>query len=184
MMTKKLAYLSLFLALHIFLSFFYIQVSDNLRVYFTYLIVMNIAIIFPPKIALGYAIIEDLLAFFIYPTGPFFIGYTLTSLAGMAIYLIFLNKKVTITRIILAKTSVNIFCNIILNSLWSAILYSKGFVYYLISGSIKNIILLPIEIILFIIFYKLIYPYFIKMDLIKDDGNKKISFQSKKAQPQ
>ena len=96
MTTKKMAYLALLMALHIFLSFFYIQVSDNLRIYFTFFIVIIVAIAFPLKIALGYAVIEDLIAFFIYPTGPFFIGYTLTAVLSMLIYALVLKKHVNI----------------------------------------------------------------------------------------
>lgn len=164
------------MALHIFLSFFYFQISDNLRIYFTYLIVMSIAIIYPAKIALAYAVIEDLVAFFIYPTGPFFLGYTLTALSGMALYCIFLNKKVSLTRIILAKTSVNIISNILLNSLWSAMLYSKGFIYYMTTSTVKNLTLLPFEIILFVIFYQMVYPLFVKSGLI-EKGEKTLNIK-------
>lgn len=185
MMTKKLAYLSLFLALQVFLSFFYVQVSDNLRIYFTYVIVISVAIIFEPKIALTYAVVEDLIAFFIYPTGPFFFGYTITAFMSMLIYSLFLNKKVSLLRIIFAKTSVNIICNILINSIWSAVLYSKGFIYYVLRSTTKNLIMLPIEIVLFVLFYKMVYPLFVKSKLISEnDKNKKLDFQSKKAQPQ
>lgn len=177
MTTKKMAYLALLMALHIFLSFFYIQVSDNLRIYFTFFIVIIVAIAFPLKIALGYAVIEDLIAFFIYPTGPFFIGYTLTALLSMLIYALVLQKHVNIKNIIIAKTLVNLLINVALGSLWSAILYSRGFLYYFGVSFFKNVFLLPLEIILFIIFYRLLSPLLKKSGLITD--KEKLSLKKK-----
>lgn len=167
-MTKKITYLAMFMTLQILLSFFFVNVSENLRIYFTYLIVMILAIAYPLKILIPYAIMEDLLAFFLYPTGPFFVGYTLTALSGIVIYRLFLKDEVTLVKIILAKLSVNVFCNIFLNSLWSAILYSKGFIFYFTTSIIKNLALLPIEIILFVLFYNLVFPLLKRAELVDD----------------
>ena len=153
-----MAYLALLMALHIFLSFFYIQVSDNLRIYFTFFIVI-------------------IVAFFIYPTGPFFIGYTLTALLSMLIYALVLQKHVNIKNIIIAKTLVNLLINVALGSLWSAILYSRGFLYYFGVSFFKNVFLLPLEIILFIIFYRLLSPLLKKSGLITD--KEKLSLKKK-----
>lgn len=167
--TKDITTLALFMAIQIAIGMFYIPVADNLRIYFTYIIVMLLAIIFPPKIVFVYAIFEDLIAFMIAPSGSFFIGYTITAVTGMMIYSFFLHKDISLLRIILAKTSVNLIANIGLNSLWSSILYSKGFIYYLSTSIVKNIVLLPIEIIIFISFYQLIRPLLVKNGLIKHD---------------
>lgn len=165
--TKQIVLLALLMAAQVAVSFFYIPVADNLRIYFTYLVVILVANIFPFKVAILYAFIEDILAFMIYPTGPFFIGYTLTAVAAMVIYSLCLYQKVNLKRIIIAKVSVNLLVNVGLNSLWSAMLYSKGYLYYMTASLVKNVTLLPIEILIIMLFYKLVKPLLIKYELLK-----------------
>ncbi len=166
--TKYIAIAGIFLALHVVISGFFIPVGENLRIYFTYLLVMTLAIILPPKMAFLYAFIEDIIAFFVMPPGgPFFFGYTITAIVSMMIYSFFLYKEVTLSRIVLAKTSVNIIANIFLNSIWSAMLYSHGFIYYLGKSIVKNTVLLPVEILGFVLFYQLVYPIFVKNKFLK-----------------
>ena len=167
--TKQLVLLALLMAIQVIISFFYIPVFDNLRIYFTYFVMILVAIIFNSGVAIFYAIIEDLIAFFIYPTGPFFIGYTLSAALSMLIYSLFLNKRVSITRILLAKLSVNIIVNVLLGSLWSMILYSKAYLFYLGASIVKNTALLPLEVIAFLIFYRLIQKNLLARGLINQN---------------
>ena len=158
MSTKKIALLGILLALNVAISTYFFPVGENLRIYFTFLINMLIANIYDYPTVFIYAIIEDLVSFFVYPTGTFFLGYTLTSVLSLTLYYIFLHKEVNLKNVILAKTSVNIFANILLNSLWSKMLFGKAYIYYLSKSVIKNILMIPIEVILFLAFYKLIKP--------------------------
>lgn len=167
--TKSLVVLALLLASHIAVSLFYIPVGENLRIYFTYIIVITVAVIYQPTTAVIYALIEDLLAFYLYPTGPFFMGYTLTAVAAMLIYSFFLRQKISLKRIILAKVSVNIFVNILLNSLWSKILYHNAYLYYVANSIIKNTVLLPLEILIIVSFLHLVTPLLFKHGLIAED---------------
>lgn len=163
MSTKKIALLGLLLALNIVLSFYFIPVGENLRIYFTFLINMFIATKYNLPTLIIYAIAEDLLSFFIYPTGPFFVGYTLTAVASMILYYLFLHKNVNLKNVILAKTSVNILCNILLNSYWSKVLFGKAYLYYLGKSIIKNLIMIPIEVLLFMAFYELVNKLYEKI---------------------
>lgn len=162
MKTKKIAQLAILLAINVAVSFIYIPVGQNLRIYFTFLITMMIASNFSFGECILYAILEDLISFFIYPTGPFFIGYTVTAVLSMTIYNLFLSKKVSLTRIAISKALVNILINVGLGSLWSKILYSNSFIYYAGKSIIKNIALLPFEIIAFWLLYKVAQPLFDK----------------------
>lgn len=155
--TKRIIITALLMSLQTVLgAFVRIPVGENLNIYFTYIIVMIVAMILKPTEALIYAVVQDNLAFFLFPNGTYFPGYTLTAVAGMMIYSAFLRKEVSIKRIIIAKAAVNIFVNIILNSVWSAILFSKGFLYYLTASIFKNTVMLPLEILIFIAVYRLI----------------------------
>lgn len=158
MKTRKMLILALLMAINIAISSFFIEVGPNLRLYFTYIVNMVVAANFSLSTVIIYAIVQDFLAFFLFPSGPFFLGYTLTAVAGCVIYYIFLHKEINLKNIIISKTLVNVLVNIGLNSLWSSILYSKGYIYYLTKSTVKNLLMLPIEILLFYTIYRLIKP--------------------------
>lgn len=162
MKTKKIAIMAILLAVNVAVSFIFIPVGENLRIYFTFLITMIIAANFSFGECVLYAALEDIISFFIYPTGPFFIGYTITAVLSIAIYNLFLYKKVTLARIAISKALVNILINVGLGSLWSKILYSNSFIYYAAKSLLKNIVLLPFEIIAFWLIYKAVQPLFDK----------------------
>lgn len=178
--TKKIVLMAFLMAIQIVISFIFLPVGENLKIYFTFIIVMIAAIIFNGYEVLIYAVIEDNIAFFLYPQGAYFFGYTISAVLGIMIYHLFLHDKVNIKRICLAKILVNLFVNVLLGSLWSMILYSKGYLYYLASSLVKNTLMLPLEIIIFIVIYKLIGPLLYKEGLIK----KSQLLQSKNDQPQ
>ena len=178
--TKKIVLMAFLMAIQIVISFIFLPVGENLKIYFTFIIVMIAAIIFNGYEVLIYAVIEDNIAFFLYPQGAYFFGYTLSAVLGILIYHLFLHDKVNIKRICSAKILVNLFVNVLLGSLWSMILYSKGYLYYLVSSLVKNTLMLPLEIIIFIVIYKLIGPLLYKEGLIK----KSQLLQSKNDQPQ
>ena len=81
--TKKIVTLALFMAIHVIFNTFYIPVTDSLRITFSFLIMMSISAIFDFKTAVLYGLIEDLVAFIVYPSGSFFIGYTASDYGGM-----------------------------------------------------------------------------------------------------
>jgi len=166
---KKLILLALFMAIQIALDAFYIPVGTNLRIQFTFLVAMLVASIYSYPYVLIYAILEDLIAFFLFPSGVFFPGYTLTAVVSLSIYHFFLYKKIKPLNIAISKLLVNLIANVLINCIWSMMLFDKAYLYFVSKSIVKNIILLPIEIALFIIFFKLIKPLLLKYNLIKMD---------------
>lgn len=164
MKTKKIALLGILMAINIAISFIYIPVGPNLRIYFTFILTMLVAANFSLKDCIIHAVLEDLISFFLFPTGPFFAGYTLTAVLSIVIYNLLLYKKVSLPRIIIAKALVNILINVCLGSFWSHILYSKAWLFYAGTSIIKNLLLLPIEVIIFFAVYKLAQPFFDKFN--------------------
>ena len=160
MNTRKMTILAILLALNVVVSFFYITVGANLRIYFTFLINMMIAANYSYPVVLLYAVVEDLVSFFVYPTGPFFAGYTLTAVISLTLYWLFLHRKVDLLHVTLAKISVNLIANVLVNSYWSYLLYGKAYMYYLSKSIVKNVLLIPVEVALFILFHKLVQPLF------------------------
>ena len=169
MTAKKLTIMAMFLALGIALNQPYIQVGENLQIYFYFIVNMLFASIFSLGDTLIYAVLEDIISFFLFQSMyPFFPGYTVTAMVSCAIYWLFLHKEVNLKNIIISKAIVNLAVNVLLGSLWSSMLYSKGYMYYMVKSLIKNVMMLPIEVIIFYYIYKLIKPLINKY--IKEKG--------------
>ena len=129
--TRSLAILALLIAIKVVISSLYIPVGDNLRVYFSFFISVLQAAMFGPTVAFLFGIVSDLVGFIFFPSGPFFIGYTLTPAISGLIYALFLyNKEITVLKLGISKFLVNMIVNVGLGSLWSSILYSNVYMYY------------------------------------------------------
>ena len=80
---------------------------------------------------------------------PYFPGYLVTAVLSGLIYGVMLyRRKPTLPRIIVTRLIINYGSNVLLGSVWKAMLYGKGYLYYLTSGAVKNTIMLPIEVFL------------------------------------
>ncbi len=157
--TKYLAVMAMMIALKIVLSGFYFPIGENLHLSITFIFVAIEASILGPACGMVSGAITDLVSFMIHPDGPFFIGYVLTAMLGELVYgLFFYQKEVTLKNIIPAKLVNNYFVNVLIGSLWSSILYSKGYIYYMSKSLIKNTIMLPIEVMVLFICFKLVTP--------------------------
>ena len=161
---RLLVIMSLFLALHIILTSFYIPIFDNTRILFTFFIKALVGYLGGPLWAVIFGFTCDILGHLIFPSGGYYFGYTITSILSCFIFALVLYKQeITILRLFISKFIVNIFVNVIVNSYWSYILLSNGYLYYLLQSFIKNIILLPFEVILLVILFKLLNPIFVRI---------------------
>lgn len=169
---KKLCVCALMIALQIIISnpFFSIQVHENLKITFGYLVTAVNCAIVGPVMALIYGFVLDNVSFMVFPSGTYFFGYTLSSMAGALVYaLFFYRSKISVLRIALAKLVVNLLVNVALGSVWSSMLYSKGYIYYATASLVKNISLLPIEILLLSLLFKAIIPFLYRRRMIYID---------------
>ena len=144
------------IALKIAVGSIRIPVSENLRITVTYIVVALESTIVGPAAGMVSAFVTDNLSFILYPDGAYFPGYSL------CLY----QKKITITRIAIAKTINNYLVNVAIGSLWSSMLYGNAYIVYATKSLIKNTILLPIEIVLLVVVLNLLLPVLQKKKLI------------------
>ncbi|MEG0898228.1 MAG: folate family ECF transporter S component [Oscillospiraceae bacterium] len=166
---KKIIIAALFIALTLVVRSFFIPipVMGGQRIYFTFFVKALGAVIYGPILSGISGGISDLIGALLFPSGPFFIGYTITSILSSFIYGIFLYRvKLTVVRIFLAKFSVNILANVLVNSLWSAILMGKGYWLLVIARLPKNLILLPFEVAIMVTFFAIMIPITKKQKVI------------------
>lgn len=173
--TLLICVLALIMAVSIASQSFYIPVGENLRIKFGFLASFLAGMLGGPIFSLGYGLASDLIGYMLFPSGSFFPGYTLSSMVGVCIYsLFFYRQKVTLFKIALCKFTINLFVNVIMGSVWSAMMFSNGFIYYALKSVTKNILMLPIEVFLLWALYKAVSPTLIRMDLIESFNVDKI----------
>ena len=143
----------------IILARFKIPLGESLSLNVTFLARAMCSAVCGPVLGVLFAAAEDTLSFFLSSGGyPYFPGYMLTTISGCLIYaLFFYRARITWRRIILAKLITNV-QNVLLGSLWSAILYSKGYLYYMTTSAVKNALYLPLQILLLGFFSRPFFP--------------------------
>jgi len=88
----------------------------------------------------------DLLGMLIFPTGPYFPGFTLTAFLTGAVYGAILHKKpVTWKRTFSAALTVCVILNLCLDTYWLQILYGQGIIAMLPGRLIKVAIMIPTQ---------------------------------------
>lgn len=182
---RNLVLISLFIAMAIVLEGIgtYFEFFGR-KVYLSFLPISLAGMLFGPVVGLASGAIIDILGFFVFPSGyPFYFGYTLSAVLGAFTYAIFLYRsEVTLSRIFLAKFSVNLFINVGLGSLWMLNLGIGTGTYWgnVVLGLIKNGILLPIEVLLMVVLLRAMIPISKQFGLISEDIPDHIKlFQSK-----
>ncbi len=166
--TKYLALIGLFIACKVIVSFISIRVSENLYVSISFLFTSVEGAIIGPVAGMVSGAVTDVVGYMVNSRGySFFPGYTLSAMLGLFVYAIFLyRQKITIVRIAAAKAIVNYGVNVLLGSVWSAMMMSKGYIFYATQSLIKNSILLPFEIIALVALFNMLIPTLVRQKLI------------------
>jgi len=148
---QKLCAMALLVAVYLALYAVKIPINDQLRITFTFLPVAIAGWLFGVVPAMLVSAIGDILGCFLFPQGAYFYGYTITAILTGFIFGLFLykaNEKKVILYVILSKLLITLLLNVGLNSYWATFFVPKSF-WVIFSGKIiKNLIMLPIEIVL------------------------------------
>lgn len=153
-----------------------IPIADKVRVTWGFLARALCGMVGGPVNALVFGAAEDTISFLLHPTGPYFPGYTLTTMLGTLIYALFLYRtNVTVVRIFLAKLCTNVL-NVTLGALWSAILYSKGYLYYASASLVKNAVMLPVQTAMLAVFFAAALPVLSRIGFLPNGAGKRLRF--------
>ncbi|MGN0686364.1 folate family ECF transporter S component [Subdoligranulum variabile] len=124
--------------------------GPTLKIYFSFLAVSLGCMCYGPLVGIMAGAVIDSVGFLISSYGePYFPGLMISAMLSGLIYGVMLyRRKPTVWRIILTRLIINYGINVLLGSVWKAMLYGKGYLYYATSGLVKNTIMLPIEVFL------------------------------------
>lgn len=124
--------------------------GPSLKIYFSYLVVSLGCMCYGPLVGMVTGVVIDTMGFLLAGYGePYFPGYLVTAMLSGLIYgVMYYRRRPTVGRIIITRLLINYGSNVLLGSVWKAMLYGQGYLYYLSTGLVKNTVLLPLEVFL------------------------------------
>lgn len=151
---KKIILTAILLTLQIILSRFLSIKTPIIKISFAFVPTMLCAIWLGTKWTILLNVLGDIIGATLFPTGPYFIGYTISTAVAAFIYGLLLYKKQEdtftdkqfIMRVIISVILVAIIVNMGLNTLWTSITSGKAFKVLFATRFVKQIIMIPIHI--------------------------------------
>lgn len=161
---KKIILAAILLAMLIILSRFLSIKTPILKISFAFIPTLLCAIWLGPKWSVLLNVLGDVIGATLFPTGPYFVGYTISTVLAGLIYGLLLYKKEAdtytdkqfILRVILAVCIVAIVVNLGLNTLWTSITSGKAFLVLLGTRVVKELIMVPIRILVILFIERLL----------------------------
>ena len=124
--TKTLTLAAMLTAIGIVLGYFKFPINQLIEIRFAFVPLCLAGLLLGPGIAGVMGILVDIGGFLAYPTGPYFPGFTFSSMMTGVIFGLFLYKKrVTLQRIIVTMFTYTVIVGVLLNSIWLNMLYLK-----------------------------------------------------------
>lgn len=159
---KKIILTAILLAMLIILSRFLSIKTPILKISFAFVPTMLCAVWLGPKWTVLLNVLGDIIGATLFPTGPYFVGYTISTAIAGFIYGMFLYRKEEnsysdkqfFIRLILSTVLVSIIVNMGLNTLWTSITTGKAFMVLFWTRIIKQLIMIPIHIIVILFIEK------------------------------
>ncbi len=152
---SKLAVCAMLLALYVVIQSVAVDITASLRISFNFLIYGVVGMLFGPSTGAVFGIAADILGFMVHPgVGGFFPAYTVINAIKGAIYGWGLyrgsvssdTKPPSLACVAVVKTVDSLFCNLLLITATNSFFYGAGFLAILPGRFVKNILMLPIEI--------------------------------------
>ena len=130
------------------------------------------ALVCGPVAGMTYGFVEDILGFILQPTGEFFFGYTISTMAGMLVYaLCFYRRRVTVARIVVANVLVNLFVNALMGSLWTMMIRGGGYWGWFTVSLSKNLLTIVPKSAVLYFFFQAMLPVLGRIGVLGKERN-------------
>ncbi len=135
------------------------------------------AMVYGPLVGVVGAMVSDPLGYLLHPDGPYFLPFMLVDMSSSFLFgLFFWRRRLTVSRAMGAKFSVNLVSNILLTSLimkWNYYVFygvERAEAYNLINLTriVKNLVLFPLEAILIVVLLGALSPALYSMRLLPE----------------
>lgn len=174
---KKIILTAILLTMQIILSRFLSIKTPILKISFAFVPTMLCATWLGFKWTILLNVLGDLIGATLFPTGPYFIGYTIsTAIAGLIYGLLLYKKnadsikeKKYILRVVISVVLVSVIVNMGLNTLWTSITAGKAFKVLFMTRIAKQLVMIPIHIAVILFVEKILRAPFDKYLRSRDD---------------
>lgn len=168
---RMLILAALITALRIAVKSLDIPLAPNLNLTFGFFFNAAGSMIYGPVMGLLTGALSDTIGALFFPSGPYFFPYIFTEMMGSLLFaLFFYRTKITPAKIILARFTVTVVCNFMMDRLimyWqNAILLGKPFKILSVPQIVKNLVLFPAQSVLLILFLGALIPVLQRFQLI------------------
>lgn len=127
-----------------------IYITNSIRIGFAGITMNLVCYLFGPVVGSVFSGALDILKYLVKPGGPFMPAFTLVvMLKGLICGSFFYKRPLTFRRVLAVQLLVAILCNLFLNTLCISFLYGKAFMALLGPRVIQNLILWPIDALIF-----------------------------------
>ena len=187
--THMLVFAALMIALRLVLKQVAIPLTPFLKINTAFFVNALGAMAFGPVMAAICAVITDVLGYLLKPEGIYFVPFVLTEVAGSVVFALFLYRaKVTTTRVMLSRFTINFFINVALQTpimMWYYALYMDGKQYTFamaVPGILKNVMMFPLEAVLLTLFLSVMLPITAQLGLTHtgSDARETLKFTTKR----
>lgn len=174
---KKIILTAILLAMLIVLSRCLSVKTPIMKISFAFIPTMLCAVWLGPKWTVLLNVLGDVIGATLFPIGPYFIGYTISTAIAGFIYGILLYKERSdsysninfIIRTIISVILVAVIVNMGLNTLWTSITAGKAFMVLFVARITKQLIMIPVHIIVFLFIERILRKPFDKYIRSNDD---------------
>lgn len=149
----RIASMALLIALQVVLSRFLSINLQFLKIGFSFVPLMFAGYIYGASGGVVVALISDVIGALLFPSGPFFPGFTVTAMLSGLIYGTALGGKCTTVKLALGVVIEQIVCGLLLNTLWLSFLYHSSFRALLATRVWQIIVMIFVEIVFAEIFF-------------------------------
>lgn len=148
---KTIVVTAMFIAIGVILGFYFsVMITSSIRIGFSFIANELTALMFGPVVGGIMGGVTDVIKYLLKPQGPFAPGLTFNAILAAVIYgVMFYKRPISFPRILAAKVIVAIVVNLFLGTYWLQFIIGKGFWALLPGRAIKQLVVVPIESVIF-----------------------------------
>lgn len=147
---RTITTMAMFAAISVVLGYFTLAFGDFIKIGFSSISNQMVYYLFGPVVGGFFGGALDILKYIIKPTGPYFPGLTLVPMVAGVLYGCFFYKKpLRFWRVLAAEFTVSMVCNVCMTTICLSIMYNKGIMALIPLRLIKNLVMWPINSLLF-----------------------------------
>ena len=143
---KRLVFLALFVALYVVCERFLSFTTWNMRIGFSFVPLAVAGVLLGPVLTGVVGAAGDLIGMVIYPTGPFFFGFTLNAFLTGFVFGFFLRRRQSFAAILSAILCTQLVLSLFLQTLWISITFGSPYAALLGTRLLQCCVMIPLEI--------------------------------------